>query len=35
LGVFEQNRKVTPLGKSAKKFGKIYAVVIVHKVKIL
>ena len=28
--VFEQNRKVVPLGKSAKKFAKIYAVVIVH-----
>jgi hypothetical protein len=31
--VFEQKRKGTPLGKSAKKFAKIYAVVIVHKVK--
>jgi hypothetical protein len=30
LGVFEQNRKGTPLRKSAKKFAKIYAVVIVH-----
>jgi hypothetical protein len=35
LGVFEQKRKGTPLGKSAKKFEKIYALVIVHKVKIL
>jgi hypothetical protein len=30
LDVFEQNRKGSPLGKVAKKFVKIYAVVIVH-----
>jgi hypothetical protein len=30
LVVFEQNRKGVPLQKVAKKFAKIYAVVIVH-----